>query len=102
MRLSAAVLDALVEEAIVDACGEHEQLAAFQAVIEDRLALPFTTVVLGIPVTVTAIQDRPGSPMAAWCRHGRHTQAIGILDLPLPDPAPEGWAWVEAYRHWTS
>ncbi|MFF1605953.1 hypothetical protein ACFVYV_53215, partial [Streptomyces mirabilis] len=43
-------------------------LAAFQAVIEARLALPFATVVLGIPVTVTAIQDRPGSGIAARCR----------------------------------
>jgi hypothetical protein len=102
MRLSTAELDALVEEAVVDAYDEHEQLAAFQAVIEDRLALPFATVVLGIPVTVTALQDRPGSGIVAWCRRGRHAQAIGLLDLPLPDPAPEGWAWVEAYRHWAS
>jgi hypothetical protein len=102
MRLSTAALDALVEEAVVDAYDEHERLAAFQAVIEDRLALPFATVVLGIPVTVTALQDRPGSGIAAWCRHGRHAQPIGILDLPLPDPAPEEWAWVEAYRHWAS
>ncbi|MEV6058091.1 hypothetical protein [Streptomyces sp. NPDC052107] len=92
----------MVAEAIVDAYGENEQLAAFQAVIEDRLALPFATVVLGIPVTVTALQDRPGSPITAWCGHGRHAQAIGILDLPPPDPAPEGWAWGEAYRHWAA
>lgn len=71
MKLSTGELDAMVEEAIVDAYDEHEQLAAFQTVIEDRLALPFTTVVLGIPVTVTALQDRPGSPIAAWCRQGR-------------------------------
>ncbi|MGW7824145.1 hypothetical protein ACWGLF_39980 [Streptomyces puniciscabiei] len=102
MRLSTAELDAMVEEVIVDAYGEHEQLAAFQAVIADRLALPFATVVLGIPVTVTALEERPGGSVAALCRHGRHAQAIGILDLPLPDPAPEGWAWVEAYRHWSS
>ncbi|WP_328982421.1 hypothetical protein OG258_43140 [Streptomyces mirabilis] len=68
MRLSTAALDAMVAEAIVDAYDEHEQLAAFQAVIEARLALPFATVVLGIPVTVTAIQDRPGSGIAARCR----------------------------------
>ncbi|MEW2258154.1 hypothetical protein [Streptomyces sp. NPDC047869] len=69
MRLSTAELDAMVAEAIVDAYGEHEQLAAFQAVIEDRLALPFTTVVLGIPVTVTALQEQPGSGIAALCAH---------------------------------
>jgi hypothetical protein len=29
-------------------------------------------------------------------------QAIEILDLPLPDPAPEGAPWIEAYRHWAA
>ncbi|MGW5433336.1 hypothetical protein ACWET9_40130 [Streptomyces sp. NPDC004059] len=68
MRLSTAELDAMVAEAIVDAYDEHEQLAAFQAVIEPHLALPFATAVLGIiPVAVTAIHDRPGSGVAAWC-----------------------------------
>ncbi|KUJ56910.1 calcium binding protein [Streptomyces sp. 3212.3] len=102
IRLSSTELDALVAEAIVDAYGEDEQCAAFQTFIEDCLALPFSTVVLGVTVTVTSIQDRPGSGITALCRHGRHTQAIGILDLPPPDPTPEGWAWVEAYRHWES
>lgn len=22
------------------------------------------------------------------------------LDLPLPDPPPDGSQWIEAYRHW--
>lgn len=102
MRLTTAELDAMVEEATVDAYDEYEQLAAFHAVIEDHLALPFDTTVLGVTVSVTAIQDRPGSSIIALCRRGRYRQAIGILDLPPPEPAPEGWAWVEAYRHWAS
>ncbi|MFI1203362.1 calcium-binding protein (plasmid) [Streptomyces sp. BHT-5-2] len=97
---TAAQLDAMVAEAIVDAYDEDEQLDAFHAVLEDRLALPFDTTVLGAPVTVTALQLRSGSGIVALCKRGRHRQAIGILDLPLPEPAPEGWAWVEAYRHW--
>ncbi|MFV5995164.1 hypothetical protein ACNPQM_22605 [Streptomyces sp. NPDC056231] len=60
---------------------------------------PFDTAVLGVTVTVTAVQLRSGSGIVALCRRGRHRQAIGLLDLPLPEPAPEGWAWVEAYRH---
>jgi hypothetical protein len=40
MRLSTVELDAMVAEAIVDACDEYEQLAAFQAVIEDRPRSP--------------------------------------------------------------
>ncbi|MGC9538132.1 hypothetical protein [Streptomyces sp. UG1] len=57
------------------------------------------TSVLGVTVTVTSIQLRPGSGIVALCRHGRHRQAIGIPDLLLPESAPAGWAWVEAYRH---
>jgi hypothetical protein len=100
MRFTTAELDAMIAEVIVDAYDEFEQLDAFHAVIEDRLALPFDTAVLGVTVTVTALQLRPGSGIVALCRRGRYRQAIGILDLPLPQPAPEGWAWVEAYRHW--
>lgn len=33
-------LDALIEEAIVDAHGEEEQLTGFRAVIEEGLAAP--------------------------------------------------------------
>ncbi|MFF4120322.1 hypothetical protein ACFY0P_43740 [Streptomyces sp. NPDC001714] len=102
MRLTSAALDAMVAEAIVDACDEYEQLAALQAVIEDRLALPFDTVVLGVTVTVIAVQLRSGSGIVALCGRGRHRQAIGLLDLPVPECAPEGWAWVEAYRRWAS
>ncbi|MYT28182.1 MULTISPECIES: hypothetical protein [unclassified Streptomyces] len=99
-KLTAAELDAMVAEAIVDAYDAYEQLGAFHAVIDDRLALPFDTTVLGAAVTVTAVQLRPGSGVVALCKRGRHRQAIGILDLPPPEPTPQGWAWVEAYRHW--
>ncbi|WP_316783713.1 hypothetical protein [Streptomyces sasae] len=102
MRPTTAALDAMVAEAIVDAYDEYEQLAALQAVIEDRLALPFDTVVLGVTVTVTTVQFRSGGGIVALCGRGRHRQAIGLLDLPVLEPAPEGWAWVEAYRHWAS
>ncbi|MFE9607247.1 hypothetical protein [Streptomyces sp. NPDC006012] len=102
MRLTTAELDAMTAEAIIDAHDEYEQLTAFHSVVEDRLALPFNTVVLGVTVTVTALRLRPGTGIVALCRRGRYRQAIGLLDLPLPEPAPEGWAWVDAYRHWAS
>jgi hypothetical protein len=38
--------------------------------------------------------------IVAVCTRGKHRQAIVILDLPLPDPAPDGAEWIEAYRHW--
>lgn len=90
VKPSKAELDALVEEAVVDAYGEDEQFTALHAAIEDNLDVPLYTTVLGVEVTVAKIDLLPGSGIVA----------IGILDLPLPTPAPAGAEWVEAYRHW--
>ncbi|GGU54953.1 hypothetical protein GCM10010211_19550 [Streptomyces albospinus] len=99
-NLTTAELDAMVAEATVDAYDEYEQLDALHAAIDEHLALPFDTTVLGVTVTVTAVQLRPGSGIVALCKRGRHRQVIGVLDLPRPEPTPQGWTWVEAYRHW--
>jgi hypothetical protein len=100
--LSEGELDTLIEEATVDAYDEDEQLAGFHAVIEERLAVPFRTTVLGVEVTVTKIDLLSGSGIVAICARGKHRQAIGILDLPLPAPPPAGVEWISAYRRWAS
>jgi len=55
-------------------------------VIEERLAVPFRTTVLGVEVTVTKIDLLSGTGIAAVCSRGKYRQAVGILDLPLPAP----------------
>jgi hypothetical protein len=97
--LSDAELDALVAEAVVDCYDEHEQLSGLFAMIEGDLTVPFETEVLGVPVVVRKV-DLRSSGIVAICHRGRLRQAIGVLDLPLPDPAPEGAQWIEAYRRW--
>jgi len=99
-ELSDAELDALVEQATVDAYDEYEQLASFHVVIEERLAVPFRTIVLGVEVIVTKIDLLSGSGIVAICSRGKHRQAIGIRDLPLPTPPPAGAEWIDAYRRW--
>jgi hypothetical protein len=99
-ELSGAQLDALVEQATVDAYDDDEQLSALHVMIEDNLVTPFRTTVLGVEVTVKKVRLREGSGIVAICVRGRHQQTIGILDLPLPDPPPQGSEWIEAYRHW--
>ena len=47
-------LDALIDEIIVDAYGDDEQLWAFRQVFEDELTLPREAFVIGEPVTVLA------------------------------------------------
>jgi len=99
-RFPAARLDALIEEAIVDAYTPGEQAVGFHATIEQHLALPFETVVLGATVTVKKIDVTASGHIVAVCHRGRERQAIPILDLPLPAPPPAGWEWIEAYRRW--
>lgn len=98
--LSKRELDALVEEATVDAYDEDEQLSGFLTVIGDELALPFDTAVLGVEVSVVEVEQVVGTGIVAVCRQGKVTQRIGILDLPLPSPPPDGSQWIEAFRHW--
>ncbi|MEV5764097.1 hypothetical protein AB0L34_05910 [Micromonospora sp. NPDC052213] len=97
--LSRAELDALVGEATVDAYDDDEQLTGLYTMIEGNLAVPFTTQVLGVEVTVRRVDLRHGG-VVAICHRGRIRQAVGILDLPLPEPSPPGAEWIEAYRHW--
>jgi Calcium binding len=100
-ELSKADLGELVKEAIVDAYGENERLTGFYTMIEENLVLPFTTMVLGVEVTVEGI-DLTDSGIVAICGCGRHRQPVAILDLPLPAPSPPGSEWITAYGHWAA
>lgn len=98
--ISKARMEAMIEEATVDAHDESEQLSGFYTMFEDYLAVPFETTVLGMPVTVASVELTERDEIVAICVRGRERQAISILDLPLPSPAPAGAEWIEAYRHW--
>ena len=84
----------------MDAYNESEQRVALFTMIEDHLALPFETEVLGVPVTVKRVDLTAADEIVAICHRGAKRQAIAIFDLPLPTPRPAGAEWIEAYRHW--
>jgi len=95
-------LDRLIETAIVDAYGESEQLMGLYTMIENNLAVPFKTVVLGVPVTVVRIDLTQRDEIVAVCRRASVRQTVPILDLPLPSRRPAGAEWIDAYRRWAS
>lgn len=98
--ISKAELDALIEQATVDCYNEEEQVTGLFTMLEEHLALPFETSVLGMTVTVTRVDLTDSSQIVAICRRDRMKQTIPLLDLPLPAPAPDGAQWIEAYRRW--
>lgn len=93
-------LDALVAEATVDCYNDGEQVTGLFTMIDEHLALPFETVMLGVPVTVTEVDLDGGDRIVARCVRDGAQQWISVLDLPLPSPAPGGAEWIAAYRHW--
>lgn len=101
-KVTESELEALIEEAVVDAYDDEERRMGFFNALEENLEVPFETVVLGVPVEVTEITLNDAQEMVAVCSHGKHTQHIPLVDLPLPSPPPEGFAWIEAYRLFAS
>ena len=91
---------ALIEEAIVDAHDDEEQRTGFFTMLEEHLAVPFETEILGFRITVKGIELTDDGQIVAICSRGRLRQRISILDLPLPRPVPAGSEWIEAYRAW--
>lgn len=99
-RLSAAKLDAMIEEAIVDCYNEAEEATGLFTMIEEHLSLPFKTSVLGVRVTVEKVAQSGRAGIVAICARDGIRQRIPILDLSLPMPGPQGAEWIAAYRRW--
>ena len=99
-RLSKSQLEALVDEATIDAYNEAEQAAGFFTMMEDNLRLPFETEMFGFKVTVQRVDMAEDDAIVAICKRGGKRQRVSILDLPLPSPPPEGAEWISAYRFW--
>ncbi len=99
-KFTAKYLDKLIEEAATDAYNESEQAVGFFTMIEENLALPFMTQVLGQDVTIAKVEITQRDEIVAICLRGKAAQAIPILDLPMPKPRPEGAEWIDAYRRW--
>lgn len=99
-RITKGRLSAMIEEATIDAYGESEQTTGWYTMLEEHLALPFDTTVLGVLVKVVGLDLRGDNDIVAICKRGRKRQLVPVLDLLLPSPEPEGAEWIEAYRHW--
>jgi hypothetical protein len=100
LRLSKARLDDLVEEALVDAYGESEQVTGFYTMMENELRLPFETEILSMTVIVERIDITEDDQLVAVCRKHKTKQLISLSELPLPLPLPKGAEWIVAYRYW--
>jgi hypothetical protein len=98
--LSNRMLDKMIEEAIVDAYGESEQIVGFYTMLDENLAVPFQTKMLGVEVLVERVDMTDDEQIVVVCVRGKSRQRVPILDLPMPDPPPAGAEWIDAFRRW--
>jgi hypothetical protein len=69
-------LDELIEEATVDCYSESEQISGFFTMLEDHLAVPFTTTLLGVEVIVEGVDLTDDEEIVAVCMRGSDRQRI--------------------------
>lgn len=97
-----AALDELIQEIIVDAYGEDEQLWAFRQVIEDEVNFPCDGLVIGEPISVVEIDydgnERRG--LTAKCRRLDGSEHIvAVSDVVFPRRS-NGVRYIACYRKW--
>lgn len=97
-----AQVDALLEEMLVDAHGDDEQLTALAQGIGDALGFPLDVHVVGEPLSLLAV-DCGGNPrrgIVARCRREDGTEyGVSLADVELPQAAA-GHLHVAAYCKW--
>ncbi|MGI8807092.1 MAG: hypothetical protein ACR2KK_04505 [Acidimicrobiales bacterium] len=97
-------IDDLIEEIIVDAYGEHEQLWSFRQVFEDEARFPLRGQVVGVEVEVTSVDfdgdERRG--LIAVCRRAGEVHTVALLDMTPSGPLPlRTRQLLDAYRRWS-
>ncbi len=100
VRSSTAHLDKLVEEATVDCYNESEEITGIFTMLEENLAVPFSTTLLGVEVTVERVDQNDAGEIVAVCRRGCERLRVPVIDLPLTEPKPKGAEWIDACRRW--
>jgi len=101
-KRSSADVDVLLEEMLVDAYGDDEQLTALAAGVGEALDFPLDVHVVGEPLSLLAV-DYDGNArrgiVARCCREDGSEYGVSLADVELP-PDAAGHLHVAAYCKW--
>jgi hypothetical protein len=94
-------IDELIEQITVDAYGD-EGYWSFRQAFEDHVRFPLPGSVLGVEVSVTAVDfdgDERRGLTAIATRQGR-TRSVSLLDIEVPGDQVRFTRLANAYRRW--
>lgn len=95
-------LDKMIEEIVVDAYGDDEQLWAFRQAFEDDVELPADGFVIGEPVLVIAVEydGNARRGLTARCRREDGSEyVVAVSEVVFPQASAGAWH-IAAYRRW--
>jgi hypothetical protein len=98
-----ARLEALINEATVDAYGEEEQFMSMVYALDENLNFPFQAKVLDEVVEVVGIDDHRSDlrrGIMAKVRKGGNEHAFPLSELEPLKPDETTAEWLAAYRYW--
>lgn len=91
-------LEALIEEATMDAYGEDEQRSGFLVMMQDNIPVPFPATLGDIEMQVVDF-DGTQSRLLACCERNGKKFSVDVLDIE-PVKGTKGTERLEAYRSW--
>jgi Calcium binding len=95
-------IDELLDDILVDAYGDAEQLTAFEEEFSERARFPFPAQIVGTSVDVVRVEfegdERRG--LTAVCRRHGKLQRVSLADLAPGPVSAETASLVAAYRRW--
>jgi hypothetical protein len=95
-------IDDVLEEILVDAYGDDEQLTAFEVAFQQSARFPFPARIVGTTVEVLKIDydgDERGG-LSAVCRREGETYRVSVADLRPGPSTVETTRLLAAYRRW--
>jgi len=97
-------IDELIDEVLVDAYGEDEQLWSFRQAFEDNARLPFAGQVVGVGVEVLEVDyhgdERRG--LVARCRRAGGEHTVSLIDVsPVGPLTLSTRELIDTYRRWS-
>ena len=98
---SAAELDELIEEVLVDAYGDSEQLGAFECAFAES-GLPVAAEVIGLTGSLDAVEfsgDARRGLVAEVTIAGRRRR-IGLVEVRVTNPSHEAARLLAAFARW--
>ena len=97
-------ISAAIQEAFVDAYGEHEQFVGLLTRVQEELEFPFEAWLAGQPVVVQdAVHSKVDSLGIDFvCESSGETYEVAARSFDLKGELPEGQIFLAAYFDWKS